>query len=54
MLENNNYNLGREWDFYVTILQGINKGGTAITIRKEVSHKSLNIRKTFQVVTLEV
>ena len=55
MLENVKYNLGREYEFYATILQGQrSKGKTAVAIKKKIAHNRLNIRTTLQAVALEV
>ena len=55
MLENVKYNLGRDYNFYGTILLvQRSKEGAAVAIRKYTVHKRLNIRKTLQVVPLEV
>ena len=45
MLENVKYNLGREYNFYATFPPAQrSKEGTAVAIRKEITHKILNIR----------
>ena len=55
MLENNNYNLGREYEFYAAVPLGLrSKGGTAIAVRKDIHHNRLNLRTTLQVVALEI
>ena len=48
MLEKNKYNLGREYKFYATTPQ------VGEAIKKEITHKRLNVRTTIQVVALEV
>ena len=54
MLENNNYNLGREYEFHAAVPLGRrSKGGTAIAVRKDINHNRLNLRTTLQVVALE-
>ena len=53
MLENYKYNLGREYEFFATTSPGWrSKGGTAGAIKKDITHKRLNIRTTIQVVAL--
>ena len=55
MLENDKYSLGRENKFYATTPLGQrSKGGTAVAIKKDITHKRLNIITTIQVVALEV
>ena len=55
VLKNVKYNLGREYNFYATVLPGQrSKGGTAVAIRIEIPHKRLNIRTTLQAVALDV
>ena len=55
MLENDKYNLGREYKFYATPSpRQRSKKGTAVAIKKEITHRRLNIRTTNQVGTLEV
>ena len=55
ILENFKYNLGREYEFYATILLGqSSKGGTTVAIRKEIAQKKINLRTTLQAVSLEV
>ena len=45
MLESNKYNLGRKYEFYVTVPAGQKRnGGTVISIRKEIPDKRLTIR----------
>ena len=47
MLENMKYNPEREQKFYSTIPLGQrSKGRTAVAIKKEITHKRLNIRTT--------
>ena len=55
ILENDKYNLERLYKFYATTPPGRrSKGGTAVAIKKDITQKRLNIRKTIQVVSLEV
>ena len=55
MLENDKYNLGKEYKFYVTTPWGRrSKGGTAVAIKKDITHERLNIKTPIQVVVLEV
>ena len=55
MLENVKYNLGRKYNFYTTISPGQrSKGGIAVSIRKDIAHKRLNIRTALQMAVLEV
>ena len=55
MLENINYNLGREYEFYAAVPLGLrSKGGTAIAVRKDIHHNKINLRTTLQVVALEI
>ena len=54
MLENNKYNLGREYQLHAAVPLGLrSKGGTAIAIRKDITHKQ-NLKTTLHVVALEV
>ena len=47
MLENDKYRPRREYKFYATIPSGQrSKGGTAVDINKEITHKRVNIRTT--------
>ena len=55
MLQNSNYNFGREYEFHSAVpLRLRSKGGTAIAVRKDINHNRLNLRTTLQVVALEV
>ena len=55
MLENNNYNLGREYEFHAAVPLGLrSKRGTIIAVRKDITHNRLNLRTTLQVIALEV
>ena len=55
MLENVKYNLERKYEFYAMIPPSQrSKEGTAIAIKKEIAHKSFNIKTALQVVALEV
>ena len=55
MLKNNNYNLGREYEFHAAVHLGLrSKGGTTIAVRKDINHNKLNLKTTLQVVALEV
>ena len=55
MLENVKYNLRREYEFYATIPPSQrSKGRTAVTIKKEIAYKRLNIRTILYLVALEV
>ena len=55
MLNNNNYSIERRYKLYVSIpLRQRSKGGVAIAIKKEISHKRLNIRTTLQAIALEI
>ena len=47
ILENVKYNLGREYDFYATSTLGQrSKGGTAVAIKKEMTHTRRIIKTT--------
>ena len=54
MLESNKYSLGREYEFVATPPGQRSKGGTAVAIKKDITHKRLSGRTTIQVVALEV
>ena len=55
MLENTEYNIGREYEFYATTPPGQrSKGGTEISDEKELSHKRLAIRTTLQMVAMQL
>ena len=55
MLNNTNYTIERRYKLYASIPLGQrSKGGVAIAIKKEISHKRLNIRTTLQAIALEI
>ena len=55
MIENVNYNLGREYKLYAIVPAGQrSKRRTAVAIKKKIAHKRLNIRTTLQTIALEL
>ena len=49
LLDNPKYNINRKYDLYATILpEQRSKGGEAKAVRKDISHRRLDIRTTIQ------